>query len=167
MDLTYGQTVLLRDVVVTLTDWAKVKFWWTAKEFYQSQDVCQLSWAKEWLSKMSCTIHIYPVTCTSYFLKGQLKISFFPIFCHFQDHKLKPENWMLSCVPVSHESARAEFSKQKGVYSSADCTVAEWDLSLFGFLAEKVSRKCFCWSIEVIQGQREIWQVGHKKTLCI
>lgn len=56
---------------------------------------------------------------------------------------------MLSCVPVSHKSAGAEFSKQKGVYSSADCTVAEWDLSLFGFSAEKVSRKCFCWSIEV------------------
>ena len=58
-------------------DWAKVKFRWTAKEFYQSQDVCQLSWAKEWLSKASCAIHIYSVTCTSYFLKGQLKTSFF------------------------------------------------------------------------------------------
>lgn len=31
IDSTCGQTVLLRDVVVTLTGWAKVKFWWAAK----------------------------------------------------------------------------------------------------------------------------------------
>lgn len=68
--------VLLRDVVVTLRGWAKVKFWWTTKEFYQSQIACKLSWAEEWLSKMSWATHIYSVTSTSNFLKGQLKSSF-------------------------------------------------------------------------------------------
>lgn len=66
--------------------------------------------------KKSRAIHMYSVTSTSSFFKGQPKASF-SYFLSFPKPQLKPEKQMGSCVPASYKPARTQHSKQRRVQS--------------------------------------------------